>query len=282
MKHHSKLTQNAGRRLTISLALLLALSAPAVRAQTQTQFSGWLATFQTYKLSDKTGIYFDGQYRTTNHMQQMHSLLLRPGFNYFINPNFVATVGYAFIPQQRSSGGVTGYIPEHRTWEQLMVTHKVKFHHAARNTTLAHRFRLEQRYLPKFHAEGDHLVHDNRVYAGRFRYFTRGIIPLTGAHKDHPPVTSAVDAPLAKTGTGPRAFTKGFFASLQNEIFFNIGDNSPVNGKLFDQNRAYVSFGYRYSKQFDVELGYMNQYINGAGSTATSNHILQVATYVRL
>jgi len=56
--------------------------------------------------------------------------------------------------------------------------------------------------------------------------------------------------------TGPRPFTQGFFAALQNEVFVNIGDPSPVNGKFFDQNRAYLAVGYRWSRQFDLEMGY--------------------------
>jgi hypothetical protein len=31
-----------------------------------------------------------------------------------------------------------------------------------------------------------------------------------------------------------------------------------------------------------VEMGYLNQYISGAGNNSTVNHVLQVATYVRL
>ena len=125
--------------------------------------------------------------------------------------------------------------------------------------------RLEQRYIPKHHAEDGSLVHDKNVYAGRLRYFTRAVIPFGGAH----------------TITAP-AFTQGFFAAVQNEIFLNIGDPSPVNGKVFDQNRAYLALGYRCSKQFDVETGYLNQYISGAGSNSINNHVLQVATYIRL
>lgn len=248
-----------------TLTLILALA--TTHAFSQTQFAGWLATFQTYKFNDKLGLYFDGQLRSTDQVKQIHSLLLRPGLNVYFTPNFIGTVGYAYIHQQRSTGGVTGYLPEHRTWEQLMFTHKIPAHHAAHTTTLTHRFRLEQRYIPKFHAENGHLAHDKHVYAGRFRYFARAIIPVLAT---------------TKSAQGPTPFTKGFFASLQNEIFVNVGNNSNVNGKFFDQNRAYASFGYRCSKQFDVEMGYMNQYISGTGSNSTNNHIAQVATYVRL
>jgi hypothetical protein len=250
-------------------------------ATAQSQFSGWAATFQNYKLSPKWGFYFDIQYRSTDQWKQMHALLIRPGINYYFKPNLTGTVGYAIIPQQRMSGGVTGYLPEHRTWQQLIVSHNVHLSRKARNTAIQHRGRLEQRYLPRFHADGESLVKDKHVYAGRFRYFTRAVIPFGGMHPVTAPVApGAADAP--NTNAASRAFVQGFFASIQNEIFLNVGDPSPVNGKFFDQNRAYVSIGYRCSKQFDVEMGYLNQYISGAGNNSTVNHVLQVATYVRL
>ncbi len=238
----------------------------------QTQFTGWVGTFQNYKLTKKTGLYFDGQLRSTGQLQQVHSLLLRPGLNIYFNPAFTGTVGYAYIHQQRITGGVTGYVPEHRIWEQLLYTHALpRPHHAAHAASLAHRLRLEQRYLPRLHAEGSSLVRNGHAHAGRLRYFARGVIPLRGSRHSG-----------ADTLTGAAPFTRGFFAAIQNEIFANISGSSAVNGKFFDQNRAYLAVGYRYNRQFDLEMGYMNQYISGTGSNSTNNHILQVATYLRL
>jgi len=266
-----------------SLMLMAGLTFAGLRpANAQSQFSGWIATFQNYKLSSKWGFYFDIQYRSTDKWQQMHALLIRPGVNYYIKPNMTATVGYAIIPQQRISGGVTGYLHEQRTWEQLILTHNVHLSHKARTSGVQHRFRLEQRYIPKFHSDGESLVKDKNVYAGRFRYFTRAVIPFAGVHTITAPSASTADGPQAAGTTTSRAFAQGFFAAIQNEIFLNIGDPSPVNGKFFDQNRAYIAVGYRCSKQFDVEMGYLNQYISGTGTNSTANHVLQVATYVRL
>jgi len=253
-------------------------------ANAQTQFAGWLGTFQNYKLTDKTGLYFDGQLRSTGQLQQVHSLLLRPGLNIYFNPAFTGTVGYAYIHQQRTAGGVMGYIPEHRIWEQVMYTHRVNRPRAAHAATLTHRLRLEQRWLPKVHAEEDHLVRNGHAHAGRLRYFARGVLPLTGSRHsgEMSPVSSQGQGSSISKGSGAAPFTQGFFAAVQNEIFANISGSSVVNGKFFDQNRAYFAVGYRYSRQFDLELGYMNQYISGTGSNSTNNHILQVATYLRL
>ncbi|MBN8428426.1 MAG: DUF2490 domain-containing protein [Xanthomonadales bacterium] len=62
----------------------------------------------------------------------------------------------------------------------------------------------------------------------------------------------------------------------------NFGNTSNVNGKFFDQNRLYLAMGYRLSTKADLEVGYMNQYINGKGTSFTNNHIVQLATYLRL
>jgi len=268
---------NYTKSLLISGLIFCGLTRPTFA---QTQFAGWVGTFQNYKLTKTFGVYFDAQWRSTDQVRQMNALLLRPGLNFYITPRLTGTVGYAFIPQQRFNSGVEGYLPEHRVWEQLMYTHPVKIGHSVAHhpamPTLTHRLRLEQRYLPKHHPEGGQLVRDGHREAHRLRYFFRGIIPLS-AQASPAGSGAAVDGPVK-----PAAFNKGFFAAVQNEIFFNLGDRTAVNGKLFDQNRMLLAGGYRLSKQFDMELGYMNQYISGAGTNSTNNHIVQLATYLRL
>ena len=70
------------------------------------------------------------------------------------------------------------------------------------------------------------------------------------------------------------------FVALQNELFFNIQNNDDLNGSAFDQNRAYLAAGYRFSKKMDIEAGYLNQAINGRTSN-TVNNVVQLAVYTR-
>jgi hypothetical protein len=70
------------------------------------------------------------------------------------------------------------------------------------------------------------------------------------------------------------------FAALQNELFFNVQNKKQLNGSLFDQNRAYLALGYRVSKSFDIEAGYLNQAIKGANAN-TVNNVAQLALYTR-
>ncbi|SJZ64507.1 Protein of unknown function [Sediminibacterium ginsengisoli] len=228
------------------------------QAQTSRPFSGWGAVFSTTKLDNRFSLHFDGQVRSSDKLQRVQTILLRPGLNYKVNKNQVATIGYAFINNSRTIGTVSGWSPEHRIWEQYIINQSFKI--GGHATSLQHRFRLEQRFIANSIVANNALKTDGTSFAQRLRYFARGIFPLKPVQQ----------------------FTQGTFISLQNEIMFNIGDAAAVNGKFFDQNRAYGSFGYRFSPKADLEIGYMNQFVSGRGSVRTSNNILQVAAYLRL
>ena len=222
-------------------------------ASAQKQFSGWLATFNTFKTGKKTSIHADVQWRSSDEFAFTQTLLLRTGLNYHLNKKSTVTGGYAFIHNYRNMGGVDGYAPEHRIWEQFLYNHKLC------NIAVSHRFRLEQRFIGKTIIDNNELKNDGSMYASRFRYFIRNVLPL------------------GNKGT----FTKGVFVALQDEVFLNIGNKENVNGKTFDQNRFYLATGYRLNKSFDLEAGYMNQYINGR-TNDVNNHIVQLAAYIRL
>ena len=220
----------------------------------QSTFNGWLASFNTFKTGKKTSIHTDIQLRSTDEIKQVQSILIRPGLNVRLNKHVTVTAGYAFISSKRTSGTATAFMPEHRIWEQLLITHKLK------RVAVSHRFRLEQRFLAKSVVVNDELERDGSAYANRFRYFIRGLIPFTNE-----PV-----------------FKKGCFAALQNEVFMNFGNTSTVNNEKFDQNRLYVALGYRLHPSFDLETGYLNQYVNGRNKSFSNNHIVQIAGYLRL
>lgn len=234
----------------------------SICATCQKQFSGWLADFNTVRINNKFSVHTDFQLRSTDRVENIQTLLLRAGLNYHISKRFIVTGGYAFIHNRRVINGISGYADEHRLWEQLIFNHALVFgrHTRAREGTMQHRLRLEQRFIPQSSVVDNSLQNEGRVYANRLRYFFRNVTPLV---------------PWSSAGSAP-------FLAIQNEVFLNIGDKSPVNGEPFDQNRLYVALGYRFNKKFDLEAGYMNQYVNGTGDAFTNNHIMQVATYLRL
>ena len=221
--------------------------------QAQSQFSGWLASFNTFKLNNKFSLHFDAQLRSTDDLKNVQTILLRPGLNFHASKSWVLTTGYAYVRNRRSVGSVSGLLPEHRIWQQALFNHKLK------NVAVAHRFRFEERFISKARITDDELEANGSDRAFRFRYFIRGVVPFSSQP----------------------AFSKGPFFALQNEVFLNTGDRSAVNGKAFDQNRLYAAFGYRLAGKIDLEAGYMNQYTS-TRTAFTNNHIAQIAVYKRL
>ncbi|MEN5055849.1 hypothetical protein D3C87_1223630 [compost metagenome] len=238
-----------------SCMIFLFIFSGPLKAQTQQTFTGWSAAFFTYKIDPRFSIHFDGQARSTDQLKDIQSFIIRPGLNYHIKNNMIATLGYAYIGNQRNISATHGWVPEHRIWEQFIINQK--FTVLNRPSTLQHRFRLEQRFMGQPTVEQNELVTDRYDFAQRLRYFTRAIVPVSET----------------------TSFTDGAFIALQNEIFAHI-QNAP-NGKLFDQNRAYLALGWRVNPKFDIEAGYMNQYSLGRNNK-TVNNIIQVAAYLRL
>lgn len=216
-------------------------------AQTN-ELTTWGALFHTQKFSEHWGIMFDAQFRSANHAGYLRNTLIRPAMAYHFSKTKNVAVGYAFIATNgRNAKGEHTFRPEHRVFQQFIVSHKV-----GKNTNVMHRIRLEQRFQGQTATQPD-------VFSQRLRYFVRGVIPVS----NNEPV-----------------FARGTFLALQNEVMGNVQNKDQVNKHLFDQNRAYAAFGYRLSKFVDVEAGYLNQYIKQA-EAYTINHVVQVALYTR-
>jgi len=214
-------------------------------AQTSSENSGWLAWFNTYKFSKHFGLTSDVQFRSADDWQYVKNILIRPGLTYHFNTKSNVTVGYAFIgTYNRLADSLKNSLTENRIWEQYI--YNLKFG----QVSLQNRLRLEQRFIEQ---------QTRDVFAQRLRYFVRTIVPLQKQKS---------------------SFSKGVFAAIQNEIFFNVQNKDKLNNSVFDQNRAYGAIGYRFSPKLDLEAGYMNQYTNGATSNV-SNNIIQVALYTR-
>lgn len=88
---------------------------------------------------------------------------------------------------------------------------------------LQHRYRFEQRF-----------IEDSDIRL-RFRYFL------------------GINAPLIEVNDGKNPI----YLSIYNEIFINTVAN------VFDRNRLYGGIGYKINDNLKVELGYMNQFLNG-------------------
>lgn len=62
-------------------------------------------------------------------------------------------------------------------------------------------------------------------------------------------------------------------------VVINKTDWKPDNG--FDQNRAFIGFGYQFNQNIRSELGYINQYIQNTATTDVMNHIFSVNLFLK-
>lgn len=230
----------------ILLLMLFCCISMAGFAQTITQNSGWLFLLNNTKLSEKWGTHLDVQVRSSDNWENVRNFLFRPGLTYFISKKQDITLGYLLNESYNLKQGLNEYkLTEHRIWEQYIYKHKIS------TIQVSHRLRLEQRFIDR-HEKDD-------LFSQRFRYFFRMILPLEKGIKD---------------------FEKGMFVALQNEFFLNLQNKDELNKHVFDQNRAYAAAGYRFSRKFDLEAGYLNQAIKGVGNS-TINNVVQLAVYTR-
>ena len=217
------------------------------------QHVGSLASFNSFKINEKWSVHFDSQLRSTDDMEYLQSILLRPGVNYRLNKKVTLSGGLAYIPNRRTINNITGFVPEKLLWQQLSYAYKIH------SILVNNRFRFEERSLPIATVNNNNLKVYSHNSNFRLRYLIRNLIPFKKE----------------------LIFNKGLFMAIQNEVFINTGKKSSGNGKTFDQNRAYGGLGYRVTDKLDIEAGYMNQY----ASTKTSfvnNHTGQLAIYKRM
>lgn len=233
------------KKIVLSAMVLIIMASGKLYAQTQHQNSGWFMFLNNTKFNDKWGLQFDVQLRSADDWGYLRNTLVRPALQYFINNQHNVALGYLWQTTHTESAGSPDLnLHEHRIFEQYIYSHKIK------SVFASHRFRVEQRFIGRSGED---------VFSQRFRYFFRLIQPLQKAQP---------------------TFTKGPFVALQNEVFLNIQNKDKINNSVFDQNRLYLAAGYRFSKQFDLEAGYMNQATKGIANN-TVNNIAQLAVYTR-
>lgn len=251
------LRSTAATPVQIIAVLLCLIASAALPAQepnriSDPNFHAWYMYFGDHPLGDsRWGLHFDGQWRRQGIGQEWQQLLLRPGLNYDFNANAQISGGYAFI-ETHPYGDFPAptAVPEHRIWQQLLLRQR------AGRANLAHRFRLEQRFVgitDLSRPEGDRLT--GYSHRNRFRYFAKGTIPVGRGGPD-----------------------SNYFLAAYNEVMFNFGKNTARN--VFDQNRAYIAIGRKLPGLGAIEIGYLQQTVQqGNGRVFEFNHTLQVGLF---
>lgn len=198
---------------------------------------GWIFLSHTQEVSKKFDAFLDVQARTADRYEYLNSSLLRTALNYNLNDEHSIAFGVAYKSDREKMNDHYEFSNEYRVFQQYLYQFKIL---KAEITT---RGRLEQRWVKEEQVE----------FSQRVRAFLSAQIPLIADPQ----------------------FSQGIYAGIQNEIFLNITNKSNVNNSVLDQNRGFLSLGYRWSTKIDTEMGYMFLYQQGEVDNQRRN-ILQI------
>lgn len=125
------------------LFFLLGLLTVNAQQPGEDEMGSWFMYFGTNKVSERLSVHTEAQFRFYETTSNFNQMLLRTGLNYHINPNAIATGGYAFIDTDNTFYEFEGEVnsKEHRIFEQFILKNKVW------EFLFEHRYRLEQRFL---------------------------------------------------------------------------------------------------------------------------------------
>lgn len=240
-----------------NLLIVTLLSTLAI-GQKANQTNAWIFYTGNHKLTEKWGLHTEYQFRRSEFLKKWQQSQIRIGLDYSISKAAMVSGGYSFIDTWPYGDFAEEATPkynhyrfvEHRAWEQFITKQQLgRFY-------TQNRFRLEQRWIEhkaKDLTTGDYL-RDEFQYKNRARYRFMVQIPL-----NHKEMTD-----------------KTLFIQWSDEVFVNFGKG--VRDNIFDQNRFYLALGYRFNHHFNLQFGYMNQFIEKSdGGHKENNHTMQFA-----
>ncbi len=247
--------------LRLGLLATVLLGSTLVCGQTQRVTDAnsnlWITHWGDHRVSDRWSIHTEGHVRRADMGLHWQQLLVRPAVNFHLNEQVLFTIGYSYYrnyPYGRYPIAYPGW--EHNVYEQVQLSQLIG------RLKIAHRFRLEQRYLARIRASesGPGMgVLDGYFYQDRFRYRVWLTLPLSKRNK-----------------VGPGVFT----ANLYDELFLNFGDSQRLD--LMNQNRISALLGYQLSTPVQVMAGYLVQNLQRPGAASGAdlmevNSTLQIA-----
>mgnify|MGYP002413066483 FL=1 len=208
-----------------------ALQAAGSRIRTSHNI-GWYNTFLTFRLSDKSSIQAEYQWRREDWITHWQQSLLRIGYHVQLHPRVTARLGYGWIETF-----AYGEIPlnsfgkqftEHRLFQAIVLQDEV------RRLSISQRWMLEERWLGRY-ANAAATKEEGFDLLGRFRYLLR------------------LQHPISKPSDNKRFF----YLAAYDELFIGFGRNVKEN--VFDQNRLAGLIGYQSGSSFRVEAGFLQQ-----------------------
>ena len=237
----------------VSLVLPYRLGAQSVSSTGGTNESFWFNYFGDHPVTDHLSMHLEGSYRRTFEFDQFEQYYVRPGLTVVESPHWQSLLAYTFQLSNPTAGGSFGpapiaqELPEHRALEQQIFEHRISGN-GDRAITLAHRFRMEQRWQGT-EIQGQGVANWN--FSERARYRITLHIPV-GA------------------GPSPARYVTAF-----DEVYTGFG---PHGGKQpFYANVTYAALGIKTGKFYAVEVGYQYRLLaQPGGITGTSDNSIQM------
>ena len=187
----------------------------------------WLGYFNQSRLSEKWGLWAEGQLRTKeNFFTNFAQGIARVGLTYYINNDTKLTAGYAYVNHFPADNHSDISMPEHRSWQQL------QWHTRYKSIRLMQWFRLEERFRRKV-KDSDELADGyNFNWRGRYNFF--------------------IAKALSQNAFAPKTFS----FIVNDEVHVNFG--KEIINNYFDQNRFFLGFAYHLNAHDNFQVGYMN------------------------
>lgn len=188
----------------------------------------WASYFNQSRLSNKWGVWDELQVKTLTHFtNQFSNTEATIGGIYYLNNNVKLVDGYTLVTTYPTEAKtVNSY--EHRSWQMIQLTTlkpKIKF---------TQWLRLEERF--KSQIINNNTLGTDYDFSWRTRYNIFVQIPL-----------------------GKKKYAPGNFSILTaNEIFLNLGGNTPLN--TFDQDRFFIGGFYHVNKHDNLQFGFTKVY----------------------
>jgi hypothetical protein len=240
-------------RFVLLVVASLALAPAPVAAQAPRIIDhntlAWFTYSGDHQVATKWAVHTEAQWRRVQAGGHPQQLLLRLGGVYSLAKDVKLGGGYTYFvtyPYGRYPTAELGQpTPEHRAYED------VTFGADYGRLSLKHRLRLEQRWLGQLDPAHPTEV-ESWQYQNRARYQLAGQVPLQGATLDD----------------------KEWYVNFFDELFISFGPN--VGQNVFNQNRISGGLGYQLSKNFQLELNYLNQWtLHGGLDKATGHQVFE-------
>lgn len=236
--------------------ILLLLTTFATQAFAQSVAQGntntWFLLMTRFNLSEKVGITNEIHERTGDFLNDQATFILRPSVDYVLNNNIELSAGYSFVrsaPHMPYSQPISRN--EHNVWEQVLLKFKTA------GVSVQNRIRMEHRFIDDIvvRNEATNPTYDIGGSSFRNRFRFRFIVSFD----------------LFKLNHGKQSI----FINCFDEAFINQSDNLMPNN--FDRNWFYTGIGYKFNKDFNIQLAHMHQYDKVGNNTFISSSIIQLS-----